>query len=149
VRRNPFSTSAEEGAPALLVNFFIQREGRMKLSRLSWLLLAVCACGGGGNGGTGTTGPTGPTGPAPSSASFTMAAETFSPTQVTIARNGTVTWNNTSGVVHNVTFDATTGAPANIPDHSSGSNQRTFSVSGTFPFQCTLHAGMTGQVGVQ
>lgn len=121
----------------------------MKLSRLPWLLVPMFACGGGGNGGTGTTVPTAPTGPAPSTAAFTMGAETFSPTQVTIARTGSVTWNNTSGVVHNVTFDAATGAPANVPDHGSGSNQRTFSVAGTFPFQCTLHAGMTGSVAVQ
>lgn len=121
----------------------------MKLSRLPWFFVPLFACGGGGNGGTGTGGPTGPPGPAQSAASVTMGAETFTPSQVTLVRNGTVTWNNTSGVVHNVTFNAVTGAPANIPDHASGSNQRTFSAAGSFGYQCTLHAGMTGQVTVQ
>lgn len=123
----------------------------MKISCLTLALFALAACGGGGNGGTGggTPPPTGPTGPAPSTATVAMGAETFSPSQVTIATGGTVTWNNTSGVVHNVTFNAATGAPANVPDHGSGSNQRTFSVAGSFAYQCTLHAGMTGQVSVQ
>ncbi|MEX1187383.1 MAG: plastocyanin/azurin family copper-binding protein [Gemmatimonadaceae bacterium] len=78
-----------------------------------------------------------------------MGAASFAPASVTIAVNGTVTWNNTSGITHNVTFAATTGAPANIGDHSSGSNQRTFGTAGTFNFSCTLHGGMNGSVVVQ
>lgn len=78
-----------------------------------------------------------------------MGAASFAPTSVTIAVNGTVTWNNTSGITHNVTFNSATGAPSNIADHSSGQNQRTFGTAGTFGFQCTLHGGMTGSVVVQ
>lgn len=60
-----------------------------------------------------------------------------------------MTWNNTSGVTHNVTFAAATGAPSNIGDHSSGSNARTFNTSGTFNYSCTLHGGMAGSVTVR
>lgn len=123
----------------------------MTLFRLPWLLLALCACGGGsgGGGGGGPTRPPPPTGPPQATATVTMGAQTFTPTQVNLATGGTVTWNNGSGVLHNVTFAAATGAPANIPNHSSGSNQRTFAVAGTFGYSCTLHAGMTGQITVQ
>lgn len=81
-----------------------------------------------------------------------MGAASFAPTSVSITRNGTVTWNNTSGITHNVTF-TTTGSPANIADHSSGNNERTFPTAGTFNFHCTIHgtasSGMTGSVTVQ
>ena len=132
----------------------------MQISRLSWVVLAVYACGGGG--GATSSGPTGPPGPgptAPAPATGTVAMRTvgdgygdyihsFDPTQVTIARGGSVTWNNATGEVHNVTFSAATGVPANIPNHSAGANQRTFSVSGTFSYSCTNHSGMAGQVSV-
>lgn len=69
----------------------------------------------------------------------------FNPTTVTIARTATVTW-QWAGLSHNVTFDAVTGAPADIPTRSTGQESRQFNTAGTFPYQCTLHAGMTGQV---
>lgn len=78
-----------------------------------------------------------------------MGAASFAPASVTIAANGTVTWNNTSGITHNVTFTAATGVPSDISDHSSGTNQRTFGTAGTFAFRCTLHGGMNGSVVVQ
>jgi plastocyanin len=124
-------------------------------------LLALCACGGGGGSGGGGGGPTAPnpTGPSgSSSASVAMRtvadgygdySRSFDPTQASIARGGSVTWNNATGETHNVTFNTATGAPANIPDHSGGSNQRTFSVAGVFSYSCTNHVGMSGQVSVQ
>lgn len=72
----------------------------------------------------------------------------FSPSSVTIGRTGTVTWTNATGTAHNVTF-AGSGAPANIPNYSSGSNARTFANVGSFSYQCTNHAGMNGTVTVQ
>lgn len=128
--------------------------------RLSAVVIAVLACGGGGGGGGSNppTAPTPPSGPsAPSTASFAMSSgldaygyetNAFSPASVTIARNGTVTWVNSTGVSHNVTF-STAGAPANIASHSTGSNARTFATAGTFSFGCTNHPGMTGSVVVE
>jgi plastocyanin len=72
----------------------------------------------------------------------------FNPANVTIARTGTVTWSNGLNETHNVVFSQATGAPADIPAHSSGSNSRTFSTTGTFSYQCTFHP-MAGQVVVQ
>ncbi len=127
------------------------------------LVLAIAllvGCNSSGGGGT-TTEPPGnenpPPGPPPMTATVNMESgddgyggesHTFAPTAVPVARGGTVTWQNNSGVTHNVTFDPATGAPANISDHSSGSNSRTFSTLGAFSYQCTLHANMRGTVNV-
>lgn len=127
----------------------------MPLIRSRWVIIPICgallACGGGGgDGGSITPPPPPPPAPSPSpSASVTMGAATFSPSSVSITRTGTVTWNNTSGVTHNVTFAPSSGAPSDIGNHSSGSNQRTFNTSGNFAYSCTLHGGMNGTVSVQ
>lgn len=133
----------------------------MNSARRSWPVLvafaAVMACGGGGSDGPTT--PTNPNNPGAPAASASVAmntvpdvygaeSNTFSPPSVTIARNGTVTWTNATGTAHNVTF-AGSGAPANIANHSSGTNARTFANAGTFSYQCTNHSGMTGSVTVQ
>jgi plastocyanin len=75
-----------------------------------------------------------------------LAASAFSPATVDIATGGTVTW--TFQALHNVTFDPAAGAPANIADRSSGSEQRTFAQTGSFSYHCTIHAGMSGTVVV-
>jgi plastocyanin len=77
-----------------------------------------------------------------------MPTAAFEPPSLTIRRNESVTWTNTSGLVHNITF-AGGGAPDNIPDHSSGSNVRTFTTTGTFEYRCTNHSGMNGSIIVQ
>ena len=71
---------------------------------------------------------------------------TFSPSSVDIAAGGMVTWN--FATTHNVTFNPMAGAPADIPNTSSGSAAATFSIAGTFNYRCTIHAGMTGVVVV-
>lgn len=100
-------------------------------------LLAGLACGGGDSGPSGPQGNT-----------VVMGASTFVPAALTIARDESVTWSNTSGLLHNVTF-TTAGAPANVPDHTAGNTVRTFATSGTFAYTCTNHAGMSGSVTVQ
>ena len=135
--------------------------------RMSYVLLAVVAigCGGGGGGDGYTTAPGTGNGPgtgggaAAGTASISMqqsddgygtAVFSFSPGSVTIAKGGTVTWTNEAGkVAHNVTFAATTGAPANIPNMTSGSTSRSFATSGSYSYQCTNHPGMNGTVSVQ
>ena len=69
---------------------------------------------------------------------------TFSPNSVDIVVGGVVAWNFQT--THNVTFGGAAGAPANIPNTSSGSVGRSFSTAGTFNYQCTLHPGMNGVV---
>lgn len=73
----------------------------------------------------------------------------FDPTAATIQRTGTVTWSNSSGVVHNVTFAPQQGAPAHISDLPSGSAARTFNAAGEFHYTCTNHPGMAGRIVVE
>jgi plastocyanin len=58
-----------------------------------------------------------------------------------------VTW--TFAETHNVTFNAAAPTGGNIPDTPSGSVSRTFPAAGSFPYRCTLHAGMNATVNVQ
>lgn len=120
----------------------------MRLTRLIPIVAILAACGGGGNGGGSQGPPTGPPSPPPPGTVILQAAS-FNPTSIQTTVGGTITWSNTSGIVHNVTFEPGTGAPSNIPDHSSGSNQRTFNTAGNFAYSCTIHPGMDGQVVVQ
>ena len=126
----------------------------MKAVRLSGILAlvvgAACSGGstdpgtsgnpGGGGGGGGATCPSG---------SVCLLSGSFQPSSVTVARGGSVAFINDSGILHTVTFDAP--RPAGVDDvglHSSGTNTRTFGTVGRFPFHCTQHAGMTGEINV-
>ena len=103
--------------------------------------------GGGGAGGSGTPPPTAVTVNMLTSGEYGEANNSFSPSTVTIARTGTVTWSNESAVLHNATFTVA-GAPANIPNMGAGNTGRTFPTAGSFSYQCTNHAGMSGTVTV-
>lgn len=78
-----------------------------------------------------------------------MLASSFTPVPLTILVGGVVSFQNNSGLAHTVDFDPPI-APGveNIPSHSSGTNTRTFTQAGRFPFHCALHAGMTGEIVV-
>lgn len=109
---------------------------------------ALLACGGGGGVG-GVTNPPPPGGGTPTPANTViMGGSSFNPSTLTIQSGGTVTWNNTSGILHNVTF-TTSGSPSNISDHTSGATSRTFGSTGTFNYNCTNHGGMNGSITVQ
>jgi plastocyanin len=132
----------------------------MPRSILVLALLPFCllvACGDASAPVTPSNGTNGGDG-APPSANVTMVSagdgygdytHSFNPASVTVRTGGTVTWVNGSGELHNVTFAPAQGVPANIGDHASGSNARTFQAVGTFSYQCTNHVGMTGSVVVQ
>lgn len=92
--------------------------------------------------GTGSGG-----GSPPSTATVTTPGNTFNPAAVTLATGGTVTWQFTGSTRHNVTFNGAAPTGGNIPDTDAGvSVARTFGTAGTYNYQCTRHAGMTGQV---
>jgi plastocyanin len=73
-------------------------------------------------------------------------ASLFTPPTVTVAQGGTVTW-SFGGIGHNVIFQSSS-APSNIGVTSSATAQRVFETIGSYPYACTLHAGMTGTVNV-
>ncbi len=76
----------------------------------------------------------------------------FTPSAIIVDVGTKVTWHNTDSVTHNVKksadavdFGAQFGTDAFAP---SASYSFTFAKVGTFPYVCTIHAGMTGTVEV-
>jgi hypothetical protein len=129
----------------------------MKVSGVSGALIlaiGVASCGGGGDS-TITPPPPPPDCPA---GTFCMTSTTFTPTTRTVTVGSTVTWQNDSGVIHNVVWDDATGraaaqagdATGDMPQFGSGSHTRLFNTAGTYKFHCTIHSpGMTGTLTVQ
>ena len=93
-----------------------------------------------GGGGSSSTAPA-------TSASVSMAGRSFSPSTVTIAAGGSVTFNNNDDRAHTVT--ATDGAFDSGTISEGGSWKRTFKGAGTFSYLCALHPEMTGTVVVK
>jgi plastocyanin len=83
---------------------------------------------------------------APDEATVTAPQVAFLPNLVHISAGGTVTW-TFAAIPHTVNF-STAGAPADVPHSFDVSTPRTFPNSGTFPYFCAIHAGMTGSVVV-
>ncbi len=117
-------------------------------------LLVAC----GGDGGTtspssGTSGtpstPTTPTTPdAPVQTNAVQVGNnSFSPANIQVSPGTTVTWTWGSGAdIHNVSFSDGQGSG----NKAAGSVfTRTFTTTGTFNYQCTLHGGMSGSVLVK
>ena len=83
--------------------------------------------------------------PAPNQVNITTSM-TYSPAVITIASGQTVTWVNQDSMSHTVTSDTGIWDSGEIPP--GGSYSRTFSSSGSFPYHCSFHPGMTGSVSV-
>ncbi len=78
-----------------------------------------------------------------------MSGTTFVPSTISVTVGDSVTW-QFSGAVHNVTFGNPAHASLNIPDQAPGAVvSRSFLAAGTYAYECTRHANMTGQVIVQ
>ncbi len=72
----------------------------------------------------------------------------FSPFSTTIKVGGSVHF-NISGDPHNVIFEKVAGAPADVNVVTNVVASRTFTSRGTYPFDCTVHPGMSGRIVVQ
>ncbi|HUP52670.1 MAG TPA: plastocyanin/azurin family copper-binding protein [Longimicrobiales bacterium] len=83
--------------------------------------------------------------PAPTEASVEVDDNVFDPSTQRVAAGGTVTWTWVGNVAHNVTFSSGT----NSITQSSGTFDRDFPAVGSFAYQCTIHAGMTGTITVE
>ncbi|MGQ0643098.1 MAG: Ig-like domain-containing protein [Gemmatimonadaceae bacterium] len=74
--------------------------------------------------------------------------DVFTPFQVSIPAGGVVRWEFPQRP-HNVIFDKKAGVPADIQSAANTAISRTFNTTGTFPYDCTLHPGMSGEVIVR
>ena len=76
-----------------------------------------------------------------------MPGFSFAPFTATIPVGGTVVFDFPSEE-HNVIFNRVTGAPNDIQVVTNARVSRTFNVVGRFPYDCTIHPGMSGEVVV-
>jgi plastocyanin len=102
----------------------------------------VSTGGSGGGGGSDSTG-------ALDTASVIIFDNGYTPSTVTVAAGGTVTWVWTGNNAHGVSFDDATITPSTI--QSTGSYTVRFPRAGFYSFFCTVHGRTveTGTVTVQ
>jgi plastocyanin len=113
-------------------------------------LLAVTACG----SSTPTTAPV--TVPTDLRGRVTIEIDArqnqFTPAAVIVDAGTKVTWRNTDPILHNLKKSADAldfGGQFGIDSFSPGATYSfTFTKAGTFPYACTIHAGMTGKIEV-
>ena len=73
----------------------------------------------------------------------------FVPNAVVASVGDSVAWQwQGMATAHAIDFAAVAGAPADEPARTSGVVWRVFPIAGTFSYQCTIHAGMTGAVTI-
>jgi plastocyanin len=73
---------------------------------------------------------------------------TFFPATVTIDRGTTVRWRNVDNINHNSVSTATTAWNSGTIAPNNTSPPQRFDNAGSFPYQCTFHAGMNGTINV-
>jgi plastocyanin len=102
--------------------------------------LLLAACGGDDGGSASNT-----TNPAPGAKGVTVDLKDlkFTPEKVAIKTGETVMWRWKENVLHNVAGDG-----FKSDNLSDGTFDHTFKKAGSYDYQCTLHAGMTGTVDV-
>jgi len=117
------------------------------LAGLATSLLLLEACSGGSDR------PTDPTPTAPDTLDVFTPGNVFSPSSAEIRRGGSIRYRlseSPDGRGHNVIFTGgTAGAPANIPVLKDTTVLRTFTQVGSYPYTCTVHPGMDGDVIVR
>ena len=111
------------------------------------LLLTACLAAGCGSD-VRVTPPDTTTVPTATVADVFTPGNTFSPFSTTIKVGGSVRF-NISGDQHNAIFGKVAGAPADVNIVKDVVVTRTFTTRGTFPYDCTVHPGMSGRVVVQ
>jgi plastocyanin len=114
------------------------------LLTVAFVALAGCSSGQPATPAATPSGST-PAAGAAKAVAVSMASFAFDPANVDVAVGGTVTWTNNDTVGHTVKIDGKTSdtiAPG-------GTFSKTFAAAGTFPYSCTIHPSMTGQVTVK
>jgi plastocyanin len=74
----------------------------------------------------------------------------FTPSQITVAKGGTVTWTNNDNTTHTVEDDlSNVGGPASGDIPPGGTYSFTFNKTGSFQYHCRIHPSMRGTIVVK
>ena len=73
-----------------------------------------------------------------------IESSAFNPVTITVTTNTTVIWTNMDGIAHTVTSDTGDFDSGNLDSNATFSH--TFTTAGTFPYHCTYHSLMLGNV---
>ncbi|MET1232039.1 MAG: plastocyanin/azurin family copper-binding protein [Candidatus Limnocylindrales bacterium] len=107
--------------------------------------LTVAACMGGTSSPTATEAPSAGA-PAGSAGAVSIVDFAFTPPDVTVAVDSTVTWTNTGDNTHTVKWSD--GTPESPGLANGATYERTFDTPGTYPYVCGIHGSMAGTVVV-
>lgn len=122
----------------------------MTVCVLSAITMSACGNGppppSGGAGGGGSVGKGAPSGLGTPTTSVQATADLkFDPKGTTVKTGDVIQWTNSGSVPHNVTFDS-------YQDLTSATLQQSdtwqvhITKAGTYPYHCTFHPGMDGQI---
>lgn len=74
----------------------------------------------------------------------------FTPSQITVAKGGTVTWTNNDTTTHTVVDDlSNVDGPHSGDIPPGGKYSFTFNHTGSFQYHCTIHPSMRGTIVVK
>lgn len=74
----------------------------------------------------------------------------FTPSQITIAKGGTVTWTNNDTTTHTVVDDLANAGGPNSGDIAPGQSYSfTFTKTGSLQYHCSIHPSMRGTIVVK
>ncbi len=74
----------------------------------------------------------------------------FTPSQITIAKGGSVTWTNNDSITHTVVDDLSNVGGPNSGDIAPGQSYSfTFEKTGSFQYHCSIHPSMRGTIVVK
>jgi|SRR5947209_20315278 len=87
---------------------------------------------------------------AKSTGSISITNMMFTPSQITVAKGGTVTWTNNDATTHTVVDDLTNvGGPSSGQIAPGGTYSFTFTKTGSFQYHCSIHPSMRGTIVVK
>jgi hypothetical protein len=75
-----------------------------------------------------------------------MGAGSFGPAHRDVLVGDNVVWRNNSTKTHNIKFETEGFNSGRVPPRGGANHQ--FAVAGVYGYVCTIHDGMTGQIGV-
>ncbi|HCL83158.1 MAG TPA: plastocyanin [Chitinophagaceae bacterium] len=105
------------------------------------VIVGSCSKSGGYSSGNNNTPPPG------TANAVSIVNMSFSPANLTVSPGTTVTWTNNDAMTHTVTADDNSFNSGNMATGSKFS--KAFAAAGTYPYHCSIHAGMTGTITVK